>query len=58
MAGFKATYLQANQAWAVTWGEQIIRLEGFPGIFTYKADLDYALKVRGLKRSGTNITTA
>jgi hypothetical protein len=55
MANMKATYLPTNQAWVLTLGDQIITLEGWPMFFTHAANLDYALKQRGLERHGSTI---
>jgi hypothetical protein len=54
----RATYLVANAAWVVTFGDQIITLEDksgpFPRFFSDLEELSYCLKLCGLKRGRTN----
>ena len=53
-----ATYLVANAAWVVTFGDQILQLEDKSGpmgrFFTDLSDLDYCLGLCGLKRGWGN----
>jgi hypothetical protein len=58
-SALKATYLVANAAWVVTFGDQILNLEDKYGpigrFFSDLKDLDYCLSLCGLRRSGSTI---
>jgi hypothetical protein len=60
-ATVKATYLVANAAWVVTFGDTIITLEdkagAMPMFFNDLDDLDYSLRLCGLKRGRGNVIT-
>lgn len=50
----RLVYLTANAAWAFTWGNQLVDLEGFPMFFQDRREAVEAARVRGLavSRSG------
>jgi len=59
MNTINATFLVPNNAWVVTFGEQILRLEDktspYSMFFQTLEELDDALKNCGLKRNKRNI---
>ena len=59
MTTINARFLVTNNAWIVTFGEQILRLEDksgpFPMFFQTLEELDDALNSCGLKRNKKNI---
>tara|TARA_R100000963_G_C4624679_1_gene91208 strand:- start:860 stop:1051 length:192 start_codon:yes stop_codon:yes gene_type:complete len=59
MNTINATFLVPNNAWVVTFGEQILRLEDktapYSMFFQTLAELDDALNNCGLKRNKKNI---